>query len=587
MVDMPLTKSSPKILSNYLNLSFGVLKFMDFSMGFPYYVDDAGVESMQTHGIGDMTASLKIQYPPYSHSKVFDVAYFGNLSLPTGDKSKGIFPRRSYYIPLNKKYIAPGSGEYYYQPDSTGDIVLDTLNPGLYSTDKANGLQTFSRDYIDEYFYTANSPTFNTSMLMTLDAGEINPEVPLRFHLNFGATWVSHTNLDNVFTAGMGLEYTPHEIVTIFTDFNGETRMKNMSTGFKVGEDPLYLTPGVRINTPAGVHILLGFDIGMASTDDSLVYRSSDKEEKLYVTHIMPKTGASFSLNWSGFIVSQDTDKDGIPDKDDACPNVPEDIDGFEDSDGCPDEDNDKDGIPDSKDQCPNQPEDLDGFEDDDGCPDPDNDKDGIPDKKDKCPARAEDLDGFEDDDGCPDIDNDQDGIPDSLDKCPMDPEDKDGFQDEDGCPDLDNDQDGIPDSLDKCPNKPENFNGFQDEDGCPDKKVAEPKTSILKGVQFKTGTSELTFEARQELEGLVNALKVHKNIVLEIRGYTDSRGRKWQNQKLSQKRANSVKSFLVAKGINPARLSAKGYGEENPIASNRTADGRRKNRRIEIYRLK
>ena len=98
--------------------------------------------------------------------------------------------------------------------------------------------------------------------------------------------------------------------------------------------------------------------------------------------------------------------------------------------------DTDGDGIPDDKDKCPNEPEDKDGFQDEDGCPDLDNDGDGIPDAQDKCPNQAEDKDGFQDEDGCPDPDNDGDGIPDAADKCPNEPEDKDGFQDEDGCPD-------------------------------------------------------------------------------------------------------------------------------------------------------
>ncbi len=200
----------------------------------------------------------------------------------------------------------------------------------------------------------------------------------------------------------------------------------------------------------------------------------------------------------------RDSDGDGIPNSRDNCPLVPEDKDGFQDEDGCPDDDNDGDGIPDKDDKCPNQAEDHDGFQDDDGCPDPDNDKDGIldlddkcpndpedgkppypkdgcpadkrdsdgdgiPDLYDQCPLEAEDYDGFEDGDGCPDLDNDGDGIPDDKDKCPLCPEDKDGFQDEDGCPDYDNDHDGIPDTQDQCPNEPETINGYKDDDGCPD----------------------------------------------------------------------------------------------------------------------
>ncbi len=99
--------------------------------------------------------------------------------------------------------------------------------------------------------------------------------------------------------------------------------------------------------------------------------------------------------------------------------------------------DRDADGITDANDRCPDDPEDRDGFQDDDGCPDPDNDQDGITDAMDKCPNEPEDKDGFQDADGCPDPDNDQDGVPDAADKCPNDPETKNGFQDDDGCPDV------------------------------------------------------------------------------------------------------------------------------------------------------
>jgi OOP family OmpA-OmpF porin len=131
--------------------------------------------------------------------------------------------------------------------------------------------------------------------------------------------------------------------------------------------------------------------------------------------------------------------------------------------------DADSDGIADALDRCPRQPEDLDGFEDGDGCPDLDNDRDGTPDAADRCPDDAEDRDGFEDEDGCPDLDNDVDGIADAIDRCPGEPEDRDGFHDDDGCPDPDNDNDGLPDAIDRCPNDPETFNAFEDEDGCPD----------------------------------------------------------------------------------------------------------------------
>ena len=160
-----------------------------------------------------------------------------------------------------------------------------------------------------------------------------------------------------------------------------------------------------------------------------------------------------------------DRDGDGIPDAHDKCPDEPEDFDGFEDDDGCPEPDNDQDGVLDKDDNCPNIP----GPVSNKGCPTKkvgDRDHDGIPDDLDKCPDDPEDKDGFQDDDGCPDPDNDHDGILDKDDQCPNDPEDKDGFQDDDGCPDPDNDQDGILDVDDKCPNQP----GPKSNGGCPKK---------------------------------------------------------------------------------------------------------------------
>ncbi|MFN2370711.1 MAG: hypothetical protein ABR506_06075 [Candidatus Krumholzibacteriia bacterium] len=133
--------------------------------------------------------------------------------------------------------------------------------------------------------------------------------------------------------------------------------------------------------------------------------------------------------------------------------------------------DRDGDGVRDRYDRCPGEPEDFDGFQDEDGCPDLDNDQDGIADAQDLCPDEPEDFDGHRDHDGCPDdfIDRDGDGVEDRNDQCPDEPEDLDGYADEDGCPDPDNDLDGIPDELDACPDEAETYNGVEDEDGCPD----------------------------------------------------------------------------------------------------------------------
>ncbi|MDQ3336511.1 MAG: OmpA family protein [Myxococcota bacterium] len=244
--------------------------------------------------------------------------------------------------------------------------------------------------------------------------------------------------------------------------------------------------------------------------------------------------------------------------------------------------DTDGDGILDNVDKCPRVPEDLDGFEDSDGCPDEDNDKDGIADKIDACPNDPEDRDNFEDDDGCPDLDNDKDGIADKIDACPNDPEDKDGFEDDDGCPDLDNDKDGIPDKDDKCPNEP----GVPP-DGCPKKYtnvvVTQTKIEIKQTVFFATNKATIKPVSFALLTEVAQAMKDNPTIKVDVEGHTDSQGNDRFNLKLSQKRAESVKKFLVGKGVAADRMVPKGYGENVPIADNRTADGRAQNRRVEF----
>jgi large repetitive protein len=293
-------------------------------------------------------------------------------------------------------------------------------------------------------------------------------------------------------------------------------------------------------------------------------------------------------LAWSN--APLDLDQDGVPDDVDRCPLVPEDRDGFQDEDGCPDPDNDNDGIPDALDKCPNQPEDRDGFQDEDGCPDPDNDRDGIPDAKDKCPDQPETKNGYQDDDGCPDknmhlVDADKDGVMDDVDKCPNEPEDKDGFEDADGCPDPDNDKDGIPDAKDKCPNEPETINGVEDEDGCPDKGLVtlkEGELETLKPIFFATDRARVRHAFRPTLDAVAAVLVAHPEIGrCAIEGHTDATGPEEWNRKLSLARAQAVATYIEGKGVDPKRVVAIGQGDALPWASNQTEAGRAANRRV------
>lgn len=218
-------------------------------------------------------------------------------------------------------------------------------------------------------------------------------------------------------------------------------------------------------------------------------------------------------------------------------------------------------------------------------APDPDPDQDGVLGDADKCPTEPEDKDGFEDADGCPDPDNDADGILDGQDKCPDKAENKNGVEDEDGCPEEDTDGDGFFGSRDKCPDAPETKNNYQDDDGCPDEVPAAVKkfTGVIEGINFKTGSADILKGSYTVLDRAVAVLKEYADVRLEIGGHTDDRGKDEFNMQLSQKRADAVRAYFVGKGVPEARLKAVGYGEERPIADNKTESGRAKNRRTEF----
>ena len=247
--------------------------------------------------------------------------------------------------------------------------------------------------------------------------------------------------------------------------------------------------------------------------------------------------------------------------------------------------DADGDGIFDDVDDCPKVPEDKDGFQDDDGCPEDDNDADGIVDRIDNCPLDAEDRDGFEDEDGCPDPDNDQDGLADRVDQCPDAAEDKDGFEDDDGCPDCDDDGDGVlecPEALDKCPGEK-----GEPPDGCAPKYtmivVTETKIELKQTIYFDTRKATIKRVSFPLLDEVAQALLDRPTLEVSIEGHTDSQGTDKFNLKLSRDRAASVKKYLIGKGVGPERMVTQGYGESVPIADNRTAAGRAENRRVEF----
>lgn len=229
--------------------------------------------------------------------------------------------------------------------------------------------------------------------------------------------------------------------------------------------------------------------------------------------------------------------------------------------------DRDGDGIPDADDRCP----DVAGLAALKGCPD--RDGDGIADIDDKCP----DVAGLAKYQGCPVPDTDGDGINDEQDKCPT----VKGLARYQGCPIPDTDGDGVNDEEDKCPSRP----GPASNQGCPviAKEVIEKINFAAKNVFFATGSYKLLPKSFKSLDEVVSLLKADESLMIDIDGHTDSQGSDESNQVLSDNRAGAVKNYLVSKGIDASRLKSTGYGETKPVADNKTAAGRAKNRRTEM----
>lgn len=283
-----------------------------------------------------------------------------------------------------------------------------------------------------------------------------------------------------------------------------------------------------------------------------------------------------------------DTDKDGIPDKDDECPTVA----GIKEFLGCPD--TDKDGIKDALDECPTiaglkefkgcPDTDGDGIKDDeDACPEvpgsreyqgcPDKDADGIFDFLDACPEVA----GPKENNGCPWPDTDGDGLLDKDDDCPT----LAGPKTNKGCPLIDTDKDGTLDKDDDCPNTP----GPKDNKGCPviEQEIIEVLKMAFDNLEFETAKDIIKEESKPSLDELAVVLLKKPTWKLEIAGHTDNVGDDDKNMVLSKKRAESLKSYLVSKGVEATRLNTLFFGETKPIADNNTPEGRKKNRRVEM----
>jgi outer membrane protein OmpA-like peptidoglycan-associated protein len=330
-----------------------------------------------------------------------------------------------------------------------------------------------------------------------------------------------------------------------------------------------------------------------------------------------PSTRASFGSEWAGHVIASvglslfagggpppDFDRDGVPDKIDACPGTP--TGAVVDARGCP-SDSDGDQVYNGLDACPNTP--FGAAVDRTGCP-LDSDGDGVYDGLDQCPGTT--AGARVDAQGCP-VDSDGDGVPDGPDECPATP--TGATVDARGCP-LDSDGDRVYDGIDRCPNtaagievdavgcpvaRDEDGDGVDDTKdkcpgtapgtrvdaaGCPILFPEERTPVVLRDVTFETGRSVLRPASFAALDQVAASLVANPDIRIEIAGHTDAVGSEESNLRLSQARADAVRAYLAEKGVAPARMTAVGYGEARPVASNSSPEGRAQNRRVELRQI-
>ena len=310
------------------------------------------------------------------------------------------------------------------------------------------------------------------------------------------------------------------------------------------------------VNGGLGVNFWFTENVGL-TVQSTYKHSFEDQAEANVPRHLQHFAGLTFKFG------GKDTDKDGIYDKDDACPDVP----GLKEFQGCPDTDGD--GIPDKDDACPETA----GLKEFNGCPDTDGD--GIADKDDDCPEVA----GPANLKGCPDTDGD--GIADKDDKCP----DVKGPRENGGCPWPDTDGDGVLDKDDLCPE----VKGTAANRGCPEvtEEVVKKLNEYARTILFNSGKATFKEETYVVLQNMNKIFKEYPQAKFSIEGHTDSDGSNALNQTLSENRAAAVKNYLVENGIAADRLTSTGFGETKPIATNKTAKGKAQNRRVEVKLIK
>ena len=354
--------------------------------------------------------------------------------------------------------------------------------------------------------------------------------------------------------------------------YNGNLRSQYVAKNGAYSADeiddlPVGDGPGKYSTYDFGVNALAGFEFGRVLLTGNYsrglhdMYQSPDYDGKFRNETMGIRLGVF--LGKPVKLAGKDEDGDGVPDKKDKCPTEK----GSPSLDGCPDQDSD--GVPDKDDTCPT----VWGPADNKGCPWGDKDGDSVLDKDDKCPNEA----GPKENNGCPWPDQDQDGIPDKDDKCP----DLKGLARNQGCPIPDTDGDGLNDEEDKCPQQP----GTVANNGCPEikKEIVEKVQYAAKRVQFRKNSSQLATVSYKVLDEVVALLKANPELLLTVEGHTSKEGAYEVNKRISEERAQSVRTYLIQKGIAENRISSIGYGPDKPLTTSDLESEQAKNRRVEL----
>lgn len=437
-----------------------------------------------------------------------------------GNLNLGLYLNRSFDLNLGGSYGETG----YYTPDTTKLNFLGRMGQGQLALKYkfANGYMLKETSIIQPYLYIGGglSNFANVPGNSAENIGRINPGTFATGNAGAGFNIMLTKNV--YLTYNLGYIWHNTDQLDFTTKASNEQNLQHALT--------------------------IGFNIGKPKDDDKDgIPNKLDK---------CPGTPEGVSVDLQG--CPTDKDKDGIADYLDKCPDVA----GVANLNGCPDKDGD--GITDADDKCP----DVAGLANLNGCPDKDGD--GITDANDKCP----DVAGLASLNGCPDTDGD--GIADQDDECPT----VKGLASLNGC--IDTDGDGITDNKDACPK----VAGTAANKGCPEvkKEVKQLFEKALTGIQFESGKDVIKKTSFSILDQVVKVMQENPEYKLKISGHTDNAGDDAKNMELSQKRADAVSKYLTSKGVDASRIiSSKGYGETMPIADNKTAAGKAKNRRVEF----